>query len=257
MKDENKTRQLVFLVLTVILVFSGSCAYKERVQPVSLPGSGPDSVVIDGVGISAVAFAEKETAAGAFGFDIRGAGLLPVQVVLQNDGDRPVSLLPEQTLLVDAGNQGWPVLSLEKTYARVEKHVDVGETVAGTAKPALLLGAAGAIAGLAVGIVTGENIGAAVGKGAAIGAAAGAIGGGAKGYLSAREEIREDLSQKALENKRVQPSQIGYGMLFFPGFPEEAQTASELRLTLSFADDIRSVTLHLLPAANESPESMK
>jgi hypothetical protein len=250
MKNGKKTRQLVFLLLAVILAFSSSCAYKERVQPVSLPGSGPNSIVIDGVGISAVAFVDKETADDAFGFDIRGAGLLPVQVVIQNDGDRPVSLLPEQTFLVGAGNQAWPVLPLEKTYARVEKHVDVGETVAGTAKPALLLGAAGAIAGLAVGIVTGENIGGAMGKGAAIGAAAGAIGGGASGYLSAREEIREDLSQKALENKRVQPNQIGYGMLFFPGFPEEAQTASDLRLTLSFAGEIRSVTLHLLPATN-------
>ncbi|MBI5559186.1 MAG: hypothetical protein HY885_16305 [Deltaproteobacteria bacterium] len=246
MKRRTKISRGTFFFLALILILSSSCSYQERVQPVTLPAASKNYVVINGVQISAVAFADKQTAKDSFGFDIRGAGLLPVQVVFQNDGDKPVSLLPEQTFLIDGKNQAWPVNSLERTYARVEKQVDVGETMAGAGKPALLFGAAGAIAGLAVGIVTGENIGESMGKGAAIGAAAGALGGGVSGYQNARGKIKEDLSQKALVNKQILPNQIGYGILFFPGFPEEAQEASRLKLTVTFAGEPHSVTLDLV-----------
>lgn len=248
MKKRIIPRVIIFF-LAVILLFSPSCAYQERVQPITLPASAENYVVVNGVQISAKAFADKKAANDAFGFDIRSAGLLPVQVVFQNDGDRPVSLVAEQTFLIDSKKQAWPVNSLDRTYNRVEKHVDVGETAAGAAKPALLLGAAGALAGLAVGIVIGDNIGEAMGKGAAIGAAAGAIGGGVSGYQDARGKIKKDLSQKALVNKEILPSQLGYGMLFFPGFAEEAQDAVQLKLTLSFSGELHSVTLDLLPAA--------
>lgn len=250
MKEKMKIPCVAFLFAAVLLFLSSSCAYQERVQPVSLPTATQNYVVLNGVRISATAYADKKAAADSFGFDIRDAGLLPVQVVFQNDGDTPVSLLAEQTFLIDAKNQAWPVNSLERTYSRVEKHADIGETMAGAGKPALLLGAAGAIAGLAVGIVTGDNIGEAMGKGAALGAAAGAIGGGVSGYQSARGKIKQDLAQKTLANKQILPNQIGYGMLFFPGFSGEAQSASQLRLTLSFAGETQSVTLDLLPAVN-------
>lgn len=239
--------RVVFLVILFVFTTS-SCTYKERVQPISLPTTAPNSIVLNGVWVSADAYADKKAAKEAFGFDIRSAGLLPVQVVFQNDGNLPVSLLPEQTFLVDSQNRAWPVNTLERTYQRVEKHVGVGETVARAGKPAFLIGAAGALAGLAVGIVTGENIGEAMGKGAALGAAAGAIAGGASGYQDAKSEIKQDLSQKSLVNKPVLPNQIGYGMLFFPGFPEEATDAAQLRLTLSFAGAVESVTLSLAPA---------
>ncbi|MEW6289138.1 MAG: hypothetical protein AB1545_04700 [Thermodesulfobacteriota bacterium] len=249
MKKMIIPRATIFF-LTLILLFSSSCAYQERVQPITMPASMDNYVEVNGVQIAAKAFADKKEASDTFGYDIRGAGLLPVQVVFQNDGDRPVALVAEQTFLIDTKNQAWPVNSLDRTYSRVEKYADVGETAAGAAKPALLLGAAGALAGLAVGIVTGENIGEAMGKGAAIGAAAGAIGGGVSGYQDARGKIKKDLSQKALVNKEILPSQLGYGMLFFPGFAEEAQDATQLKLTLSFAGELHSVTLDLQPAAN-------
>jgi len=250
MKEKTMISRVTFFFLAVSLLFSPSCAYKDRVQPITLPAGAKNYVVVNGVQISAASFADKKAANDTFGFDIRSAGLLPVQVVFQNDGDRPVSLVAEQTFLIDSKNQAWPVNSLDRTYSRVEKHVDVGETFAGAAKPALLLGAAGALAGLAVGVVVGDNIGEAMGKGAAIGAAVGAIGGGVTGYQDARGKIKQDLSQKALVNRQILPNQIGYGMLFFPGFAEEAQDAVQLKLTLSFAGELHSVTLDMLPTAN-------
>ncbi|MFZ5771874.1 MAG: hypothetical protein ACOY4W_10615 [Thermodesulfobacteriota bacterium] len=250
MKEKAIIGRVTIFSLVVSLLFLPSCAYQERVQPITLPAGAKNYTVVGGVQISAKAFADKKTAKEAFGFDIRGAGLLPVQVVFQNDGDRPVSLVAEQTFLLDFSNQAWPVNSLDRAYSRVEKYTDVGEAAAGAAKPALLLGAAGALAGLAVGIVTGDNIGEAMGKGAAIGAAAGAIGGGVTGYQDARGKIKQDLAQKALVNREILPGQIGYGMLFFPGFAEEAQDAAQLKLTLSFSGELHSVTLDLPAAVN-------
>jgi len=243
-KKNTKICITMFPLLVLILLFS-SCSYQERVQPIVLPVASKNYVIIDGVQISAEAFVDRKKAAESFGFDIRKAGLLPVQVVFQNDGAYPVSIIPEQTFLVDTKNHAWPVNSLDRTYSRVEKYTDIGETAAGATKPAFLLGAAGALAGLAVGIVTGENIGEAMGKGAAIGAAAGAVSGGVSGYQEAKGKIKKDLSQKALVNREVLPGQIGYGMLFFPGFAEEAQDASQLRLTVSLAGEIRTVTFDI------------
>lgn len=250
MKQKTSVQRVVFFFLVLLLLFSPSCAYRERVQPIVLPAASNNYVIVDGVQISAEAFADKKNAEESFGFDIRSAGLLPVQIVFQNDGERAVSLVAEQTFLVDSKKQAWPVNSLDRTYSRVEKHADVGEAAAGAVKPAFLFGAAGVLAGLAVGIVTGENIGEAMGKGAAIGAAAGAVGGGVTGYQDARGKIKKDLSQKALVNREILPGQIGYGMLFFPGYAEEAHDAAQLRLTVTFSGEIHTVTLDLSSPAH-------
>lgn len=243
-----KIHQKVTMLFCILLVLPFvSCTYQDRVQPVSLPETSPNSVNINGLKLSATPYDDREKAKKAFGFDIRNAGLLPVQLVFRNDGNDVIDLVPDQTFLIDRENRAWPVISSERTYERVKKHVEIGETMAGTAKPGLLLGAAGAVAGLAVGIVTGENIGEYAGKGAVIGGAAGVFSGGAKGYQNARKKIRQGLRDQTLKNQEIMPGQIAYGMIFFPGYDEEAQSTAWLKLTLSFNGDPRPVTLPLGP----------
>ncbi len=232
--NAGETHRAAPLVLLLSALLISGCTYKDRVQPVTLPAAAGNMVTVDGLSVSADAYTDQATARAAFGFDIRKAGLLPVQLSFQNEGTAMVSVIPDQTFLIDDRNQAWPISSRERTYSRIEKHVDTGAAVAGAGKPALLMGAAGAVAGLAIGIVTGENIAESMGKGAAIGAAAGAIGGGAKGYADARSEIQRDLRSKSLENKQIRPNQIAYGVLFFPGYAEEATDARQLKLSLSF-----------------------
>jgi hypothetical protein len=167
-----------------------------------------------------------------------------VQLTLQNDSPDKVRINAEQTFLIDNNNRAWPILSLEKTYQRTAGHVDLGETAKGAGKPALLMGAAGALAGLAVGVVTGQNIGEAMGTGAVIGAAGGAIVGGAKSYSDSGEKIRDDLAAKSLRNEAILPHQIAYGVLFFPGMPgEEADGVKELRLSLTIGNTPQVVVL--------------
>lgn len=246
-QSENRSsRWIRQLSVAMLLVFVTSCTYKDRVAPVNLPDAQRGVTVAGGLKISAEAFTDAKRAQQSFGFDAHGAGLLPVQLTFQNDSGETVYVNPEQTFLIDQNNKAWPILSLEKTYQRTKGHVDIGETAKETGKPALLMGAAGAIAGAAIGIVTGENVGEAAGKGAVIGAAAGALLGGAKGYATAGEKIREDIAGKTLSASPILPNQIAYGVIFFPGMgKDEAQGAEELRLSLTIGKQTQIVRLNL------------
>ena len=231
--------------LLSVLSLVGGCTYQDRVAPLNLPDAKNGGIVVgDGVKISALAFSDDAAAKQAFGFGARNAGLLPVQVTLQNDSPDRVRINAEQTFLIDNNNKAWPILSLEKTYQRTSGHVDIGETAKGAGKPALLMGAAGALAGLAIGVVTGQNVGEAMGKGAVLGAAGGAIVGGAKSYSDSGEKIKEDLAAKTLRNEVILPHQIAYGVLFFPGIPgDEADGVKELRLSVTIGNTPQVVVL--------------
>ena len=83
-----------------------------------------------------------------------------------------------------------------------------------------------------------------MGQGAAIGAASGAIIGGTEAAAKSNRTVREDLSEKSLRNKSIQPGQIAYGTLFFPGtYDSEAQSAHQLRLALSFSQITEEVVI--------------
>ncbi|MGV1099598.1 hypothetical protein ACUUL3_09370 [Thiovibrio sp. JS02] len=227
-----------------ILGMLGGCTYQDRVAPLNLPDANNGITLENGLKISALAFTDANRAKDSFGFDARAAGLLPVQVTFQNDSHERVMVNPTQTFLVDRNNKAWPILTLEKTYQRTSGQVDIGETAKGAAKPSLLMGAAGALAGLAVGVATGNNVGEAMGTGAVIGAAGGAMLGGAKSYATTGEKIKDDLAGKTLQNAPILPQQIAYGVLFFPGIKgEEADGVKELRLSITVGETPQVVKL--------------
>ena len=140
----------VIVLLLSLFVLTGCARYGHRVSPVPLPGAQPEHVTVDGIEMLAVAFLDAKTAEERFGFDVRGSGLLPVQLVIDNQGTQKVSINSGQTFLIDQSGQAWPLLSAEEAYQRVKGHVEMGETAKGTVKPAVLLGAAGAMAGFSV-----------------------------------------------------------------------------------------------------------
>ncbi len=237
----------VWTILFFIVCTATACTHKERVTPIQLPEGTVNVVELEnGLKITARAFADRKKAAESFGFNIRKAGILPVQVTFQNDSSQRVRIEADQTFLIDDKSQAWPILSLEQTYDRTKKHVEVGETMKGAAVPSLLLGTAGAVAGAAIGIVTGGNVGEAAGKGAVVGAAAGAVAGGAQSYSETGRKIKDDLRNKQLGNEIITPKQLAYGVLFFPGMPrEEAESATRLRLSLKIGNDKELVIIDL------------
>lgn len=224
------------VAIVFFLIFAVSCAtYQVRPVPLKSPASYPNAVHVAGAVLGAEAYSDPQKAKEAFGFDIRGAGMLPVQIVFDNQGSHPLRVNPGQTFLEDQMGNLWPILSDQMAYERATRYAHTKEIFKEGAYGGFLGATAGAIIGAAIGIVTGENVGSSLGKGAAVGAATGATLGGIKGYTSdeARRRIIDDLSRKSLGNRSIDPKNIAYGFFFFPG---EAPSAKRLRLQLIEVD---------------------
>lgn len=233
------------LVLVLVLccatgfLFAGCSAYKQQVVPFKMPSAYPNATDVAGATIAAKAYDDGQEAQNAFGFDIRGAGVFPVQVVFDNRGPHPIEIAPDQTFLIDEQGNMWPVLDSGLVYNRVAKKTEMGKVLPEAGKGSLWGGAAGAILGAAIGIVTGTNVGSAAGKGAAAGAAVGATVGGVKGATDRdpQAQIREDLERRSLESRPVRPYEIAHGFIFFPG---ESGRSRELRIRLREMDTKQS-----------------
>lgn len=219
---------LVFLTLAAFLLAGCATSYKARPLPFRAPAAYANAVQAGGATIAAEGFAEPKRAEDVFGFNVRGAGFLPVEVVFENQGPHSLKIVPEQTFLEDEAGNLWPVLDEKTAYDRATRYSQTKQTFKEGAYSGALGAVAGAIIGAAIGIVAGSGVGEAAGKGAALGGAAGATIGGAKGYTSneAPRTIMADLRRKSLENRPI-PRGLAYGFLFFPG---EAQSARQLRM---------------------------
>lgn len=228
----------VFLALATFVV-GGCTTYKAKPLPFKTPAAYANMVDVEGVQVAGAAYTDKKDAENAFGFDIRAAGMLPVQLVFDNQGAKTLEINPQQTFLEDADGNLWPILSDRFAYERATRYAQTKQIFKEGAYYGMLGAVAGSLIGAAVGVVSGEDVASALGKGAAVGAAAGATIGGAKGLTSedARREITRDLREKSLENRPIAPNQLAYGIIFFPG---EAASAKQLRLQLLEVDSERS-----------------
>jgi hypothetical protein len=240
-------RVIVLILACVSGTVSGcTTAYKAQPVPFRLPSSYPNATEVAGAVIAAEAFVNESRAEEAFGFNVRGAGMLPVQVVFDNAGHTPLIINPAQTFLEDKEGNLWPVLTDRFAYERVTRYAQTNQIFKEGAYAGFLAGAAGALVGAAVGIVSGGNIGRAVGEGVAVGVAAGTVLGGTKGYATAdqaRQTLKEDFEAKSLENKPIKPGELAYGFIFFPG---EATSARRLRIQLLERDTQKTYALTLL-----------
>jgi hypothetical protein len=232
-------------ILAGILFLVAACAtaYQSTPLPFRAPSSYPNATQVEQAVIGAQAFTDPKKAQEAFGFDMRGAGMLSVQIAIENDGNRSFRINPEQTFLEDEAGNLWPILSDKLAYDRATKYTQTQEVFKEGAYSGLLGATAGAIIGAAIGIVAGEGVGSSMGKGAAVGAAAGATMGGVKGYNSDEAWLTavNDLKQKSLENKPIGRG-LSYGVIFFPG---EAKSVKQLRLQLREVETGRSHILKL------------
>ncbi|MBW2054810.1 MAG: hypothetical protein JRI29_03780 [Deltaproteobacteria bacterium] len=239
-------KYISLIFLTTFIVFSSGCStsYKVKPLPFKSPASLNNVVSIAGAEVAAIAFVDDATTKEAFGFDIHGAGMLPVQVIFDNQGPNSLEINAQQTFLEDEKGNLWPILSKEIAYERATKYAKTKNIFEKGAYHGFLGAAAGSIIGAAIGIVSGENVASTAGKGAALGAAAGATMGGISGASSddARRSIIDDLREKSLQNTAVAPKSLAHGFLFFPG---EAKSAKQLRLQLIESDSGRVHVLKL------------
>jgi len=234
MKRANRAYMLAAL-FCVLVVITGCARYERKVVPFKMPEAYSNATDVAGATIAARSYTRDE-ARSAFGFDMVGSGVIPVQIIFDNRGIHPLKIAAGKTYLVDIQNNLWPILDQQIAYERLERESEFGEVLPEGAKSGVLAGAAGAVIGAAIGIVTGTSVGEAAGKGAAIGAAAGLTLGGAKGLETkkASHQIGEDLRNRSLEDRPVPANDISHGFIFFPG--EAKEQAKELRLTVMEVD---------------------
>lgn len=227
----KKHTGLVHILILAFLVAACSTAYKAKPLPFKHPASFQNSQKALGAVIAAKAYSDTKEAREAFGFNIREAGMLPVQVIFDNQETNTLAIDPAQTFLEDNEGNLWPILEKNFAYERATKYAQTKEIFKEGSYNAFLGATAGALIGAAVGIVTGEDAAAAAGKGAAAGGAAGGVLGGASAYSSneASKKITNDLKQKSLETRAIEPNTLARGFILFPG---EAKSAKQLRLKL-------------------------
>ncbi|MDY0269813.1 hypothetical protein [Trichloromonas sp.] len=228
-----RTIRLFFLL--VMFALGGCASYKSQEVPFRPPAAYAGMQLVAGAQVAAEAYADSAVARENFGFDIRGAGILPVQVIIDNVGIHPLLIVPDQTFLIDSEGRYWNVLDNRTAYERLETSSEFGEIAKGVGKGSFIGAAGGALLGAAIGIVAGENVGTAAAKGAALGAAGGAVIGGTQSGTSgdAGRQISRDLANKHLENRSIAAGTLGRGFLFFPA---EATSARELRVQFREVD---------------------
>jgi hypothetical protein len=242
----KKSSTLFFITLLASLWLSACTTYERKVTPFKMPEAYPNAATVANASIAAKGYYETAEATEAFGFDIRGAGILPVQVVFDNKGNHPLEIIAGKTYLVDEENNLWPILEQGLAYDRLNKATQLGRVLPEAGKGGLLAGAAGAVIGAAIGIVTGSNVGEAAGKGAAVGAAAGLTLGGSKGMIDSdvRGQIQDDLHNRSLTTRAIAPNELAHGFIFYPG---EAKKPRELRISIKTTDtnEVFSLALKL------------
>ena len=223
-------RTFIFAIL-VLVVVTGCTGYQYRAVPFKAADSYPNHVEVFGAVIAAKAWANGMEANQAFGFDIKGAGVTPVQVVVDNKGPSTLSIVPAQTLVRDTEDQFWNLLPPNVALDRIDKKTRVGRVGSKGAATAVLGGAAGAILGAAYGVVSDRGVIRSAYKGAVAGAAVGAVKGGVEGYndQESKSQIAMDLDSRGLKGKPLRPFEISQGFLFFPG---EVNSASSLRIRI-------------------------
>ncbi|MGQ9499211.1 MAG: hypothetical protein ACUVQ6_02385 [Dissulfurimicrobium sp.] len=236
---------LSVLVLIPGLLTSCTTAYKSQEVSFRYPTSYNFSQDIAGAKIAVEAFADKNRAEKAFGFDIIGAGVLPVQIVIDNTSIHRLEVIPAQTFLIDDQGHMWNILDNAQAYERLEKSSEFTNIARSSGTGAAIGAAGGALIGAAIGILSGRDIGDDILKGAGAGAAGGALIGGAQGFntddVSAR--ISNDLTKKQLKNRPIEPGTLARGFMFFPA---EANGARQLRIQLKETDTGRIHTATLI-----------
>lgn len=231
---QNHFKRLAAL-LTIGFMTVSCTIYESREVAFRPPDQYANVQMVAGANLAAESYGDKERAKQIFGFDIRGAGLMPVQVVIENRGNARLELMPDQTFLVDQSGGYWQLLDRRTAYKRVEDSTEFGTIAKGAGRTAVLGAAAGALVGLAVGVLGRGNIGEDIGRGAVIGASGGAIAGGVEAGTSGdvERQIARDLANKELINRVVEPGTLASGFLFFPG---EAPDGGKLRVQLRDVD---------------------
>jgi len=226
-------KRINIVVFIIFLLFINACskAFVAKPVPFKMPSVYGNSVTIDKTIAAAEVFNNPKQDKKMFGFNIHGAGMLPVQVVFKNIGYKNYQVIIDQTFLEESNGNMWEVLSGDIAKARATNHAQDKKAIKEAQKKGMIAAAMGAVIGAVVGTITSSNVGKAVGTGAAVGAGGGAVYGAVKA-LEKDDEVQKSLKHfknTLIEHKPIKGGCTTRGFLYFPA---EAKKPKLLWLTI-------------------------
>ncbi|MDR3204675.1 MAG: hypothetical protein LBV23_08015 [Deltaproteobacteria bacterium] len=235
----------IIMFLAIIMVAS-SCAprYEFRAVPMRPIEGYPNRVSFPEGSTGAYAYYESAELIKVFGFDLKKAGVIPIELRVENDGAKSPIVLVEAAL-TDQSGQMWAVLPSDVVYRRIDDHTSGGLSASDGARRTLLWGLAGAAVGAAVGVVGGSSVAEATAKGAAAGAGLGVASSVIESGLDDEDksnDVYRDFSKRSVEHLVVAPGDSTNGLLYFPA---EASRPAKLNLKLRIGSTTRKVSLRL------------
>jgi hypothetical protein len=226
----NKAKTLAIAVLALVAVAACAPRYEFKPVPVRPIDSFANLVHFAGGVVGANPIHDSGELTKIFGFDLKKAGVIPVQIAVRNDRPNGALTLTKATLL-DSDGLLWEVLPSDVVVRRIDEHTSGGLTGEQGLRRSLLWGLAGGVLGAAVGVVGGTSVGEAAAKGAAAGAAIGITSSIAQAgtETSDARDIQRDFSTRNIDHATINPGESANGLLYFP-----AEAARPARLSLGF-----------------------
>ena len=222
------------LILGQMLLTAACATYSYKPIPLKDVGSYQNSTNVAGIQMGAQAFYDTGKLKDVFGFNMKAAGVVPVQIALENRSGKTVGVATGSMVLDEDGNW-WEPLPADVVFSRINDYTSGEFSGNQLLKDTFLYGLAGAVVGAAVGVATGTSVGEAAGKGAAIGGALGA----SKEILSMSGDsddsekaysISKDFSGRDLSYRAINPQTMEHGFLYFPA---EMKAPVKLRLFIT------------------------
>ncbi|GIX46089.1 MAG: hypothetical protein KatS3mg131_0300 [Candidatus Tectimicrobiota bacterium] len=209
----------VWALLTGLVFFVGCAApLRTSVAPFRPPTQLPNAQKIGNLVVAAEVLDTPEKSKRVFGTDLAAAGILPVQLVVENRGNQEYEIDAAQIFGVVAGEY-YPAFNLSQAAQRVRES-SIGTTVVGQAVLGALAGAmAGAAIGAAAGSVT-DDAGRGAAAGAAIGGAAGGTAGAAEGASDRyTHQFRHELAAQDFGDRVIFPGDLHQGFIYLQWQP--------------------------------------
>lgn len=232
--------KFISLCIVSLICFLSGCAAPLKVKTVCFmpPTSYTNHQNVDELEIAVEPVYLKDKSEEIFGTDLRVADILPVHIIVQNNGTKEYEINHQQIFGI-AENQEYTMAYPLSKAAELVRQSSIGTTAVSGA-------VAGALVGAAVGAGMGAGIGHASGNtslgaesGAIMGSTAGAVSGAGAGLSdSFTAKFRLELSNLAFEDRVIYPSDIQQGFIYLAWKPYNKIRVKVLDITDNKAHDL-------------------
>lgn len=228
--------------ITAGLILAGTGGWFLVHREASLPPPQPAGhwIEVQGLRIAGQALQTADGAKQAFGFDIRGAGLLPIRLAIEHRGKAVAGIDAPQTFLVDREGLAWPLLTAAQARARLPAAVE-SEATGHRAAAAYWKNAPETLTGFALDLGIRGAPDPDLDEGSPYNSWWKMIRG--LDAPAAEMRVRERLTRNSLRNPSLGAGQAVEGYLLFPGRADEAKAIAILRLGLAMDGEVRVVEI--------------